>query len=95
MKAILLVVLMLFSAGASATCYTNRYGKVVCENNGSATAVNTTRGTSATATKNSNGVTTTQGSRGGEAKTRNGKGVYQAPGGTTCARTANSRGCTK
>jgi hypothetical protein len=95
MKAILLVVLISLSAGASATCYTNRYGKVVCENNGSATAVNTNRGTSATATTNSNGVTTTQGSRGGEAKTRNGKGVYQAPGGTTCARTANSRGCTK
>jgi hypothetical protein len=95
MKAILLVALISLSAGASGACYTNRYGKVVCENNGSAAAVNPQRGTSATATTNSNGVTTTQGSRGGEAKTRNGKGVYQAPGGATCARTANSRGCTK
>jgi hypothetical protein len=45
------------------------------------------------AQKNANGVTTTQSSKGGQAKTKNGKGVYQAPNGTTCAKTANNQGC--
>jgi len=42
---------------------------------------------------NNNGVTTTQTNRGGEAKTKNGKGVVTTPGGKTCAKTANNQGC--
>jgi len=40
-------------------------------------------------------VTTTQTSRGGVAKTKNGMGVVQGPNGTTCARGANTQGCKK
>ena len=36
---------------------------------------------------------TTQTSKGGEAKTKNGKGVYKSPSGKTCYRSANSQGC--
>jgi len=43
--------------------------------------------------KNDAGVTTRKSSRGGEAKTKDGKGVYKAPGGKTCVRTENNQGC--
>ena len=42
---------------------------------------------------NQHGVTTTKGRRGGEAKTKNGKGVVQAPNGKTCVRTKHHQGC--
>jgi hypothetical protein len=38
------------------------------------------------AQKNQNGVTTTQTSQGGKAKTKNGMGVAEGPNGTTCAK---------
>jgi hypothetical protein len=38
-------------------------------------------------------ATVTQTSRGGRAKTKNGKGVYQSPNGKNCYKTANSHGC--
>jgi hypothetical protein len=40
-------------------------------------------------------VKTTHTSHGGNAKTKNGKGVATAPNGTTCAKTANNQSCTK
>jgi hypothetical protein len=60
----------------------------------SAAAYNPRTGNAAVAQKNQNGVTTTQTSRGGESKTKNGKGVYEAPNGTKCAKTAYNKGCT-
>ena len=38
------------------------------------------------ANKNQNGVMTTKTSKGGESKTKNGMGVAQGPGGTTCVK---------
>jgi hypothetical protein len=43
-------------------------------------------------------VTTTETSKGGKAKTKEGKtkegkGVYRGPGGTTCVKTENNKGC--
>jgi hypothetical protein len=55
--------------------------------------VNPNTGNAAVAHTNQNGVTSTQTTRGGTAKTKNGKGVYQAPNGTTCVKTANGKGC--
>jgi hypothetical protein len=43
--------------------------------------------------KNQAGVTTTQTSKSGEARTMNGKGVYRGPNGEKCYRTAASHGC--
>ena len=59
---------------------------------GGAAAYNSRTGNAAVSHTNANGVTTTQTLRGGEAKTKNGMGVAQGPGGRTCAK---GRGQTK
>lgn len=63
--------------------------------NGTKGAYNPNTGNAAVSQKNANGVTTTRTSRGGEAKTKNGMGVAQGPGGTTCAKGVNNSGCKK
>jgi hypothetical protein len=95
MKTVFLLLVLSCGAHAmAADCITNRYGKVVCANGQQAVKVNPNTGTAATAQQNANGVTTTKSSRGGEAKTRNGKGVYESPTGTKCVKTAHQKGCT-
>jgi hypothetical protein len=49
-------------------------------------AYNPRTGNAAVSHTNPNGVTTTQTSRGGEAKTKNGMGVAHGAGGTTCVK---------
>jgi hypothetical protein len=63
--------------------------------NGTKAAYNPNTGTAAVSQKNQNGVTTTETNWGGEAKTKNGMGVAQGPGGTTCAKGRNNQGCTR
>jgi len=58
-----------------------------------ASGSNPNTGQSWSSEQNSSGVTTTQSSRGGEAKTKNGKGVYTSPSGKKCAKTDNYHGC--
>jgi hypothetical protein len=82
------------SNGVKATS-TGNSGVNTAQGPNSAAAVNSRTGNAAAAHTNSNGVTTTQTTKGGEAKTKNGKGVAKGPGGTTCAKTANNQGCTK
>lgn len=74
-------------------CVTNARGKKVCGGPNAAAAVNPNTGRTAVAQKNSNGVTTTKTSTGGQAKTKNGMGVAQGPGGTDCAKGKNHEGC--
>lgn len=62
---------------------------------GARAAYNPNTGNAVASQQNANGVTSTQTSRGGEAKTKNGKGVVQGPGGATCAKSANGSGCTR
>jgi hypothetical protein len=71
----------------------NERGKTVCSDSTTAAAVNPNTGKVAVARKNQNGVTTTQTSTGGTAKTKNGTGVAQGPDGTTCAKTTNNAAC--
>ena len=85
--------LLLVSPAAWASCYTNFRGKVVCTNGDAAAGYNPHTGTAWTSQRNQYGVATTQTSRGGEAKTKNGKGVYTSPNGTNCYKTAHSHGC--
>jgi hypothetical protein len=94
MKTIFLLMFLFSAQAVAADCVTNRYGKVVCANGQKAVKVNPNTGTAATAQKNANGVTTTNSSKGGTAKTKNGKGVYQSPSGTKCVKTAHQQGCT-
>ncbi|HWY71431.1 MAG TPA: hypothetical protein VNX88_22380 [Terriglobales bacterium] len=82
-------------AQASQDCVKNRRGETVCKNGQTAAAVNPRTGNAAVAQKNQNGVTTTQTANGAKAKTKNGKGVAQGPGGTTCVQGKNNQGCTK
>jgi hypothetical protein len=89
----LILTLMLFSTSAFARCVTNVYGKVVCGNGQAAGGYNARTGTAWKSTTNQYGVATTQTSRGGTAKTKNGKGVYHGANGTNCYKTANSHGC--
>ena len=96
MKALLLMMSMCLVLGlsAKADCVKNARGKTVCGNGTTAAAVNPNTGRGAVAQKNqNNGVTTTQMRNGGTAKTKNGKGVVQGPGGTTCAKTQNNAAC--
>ena len=90
---VILLTLMLFSSNAYANCVTNERGRVVCSNGSEAGGYNQRTGTAWKSTRNQNGVATTQTSRGGEAKTKNGKGVYKSPSGKDCYKTASSHGC--
>jgi hypothetical protein len=60
---------------------------------GGRAAYNARTGTATAAYTNARGVTTTQNSRGGEAKTMNGKGVVHTAGGTTCVKGAGRGKC--
>jgi hypothetical protein len=85
------------NTGTVKTAQKNPSGVVAGQsvNGNTAAAVNHRTGNAAVAHTNPNGVTTTESSMGGEAKTKNGKGVYVAPNGTKCAKTAHNKGCTK
>jgi hypothetical protein len=90
---ILTLTLMGFSSNAFAECTTNARGHTVCSNGEEAGGYNAKTGNAWKSEKNQAGVTTTQTSAGGEAKTKNGKGVYKSPSGKTCVKTANNQGC--
>ncbi|HWF76992.1 MAG TPA: hypothetical protein VN694_07410 [Caulobacteraceae bacterium] len=60
---------------------------------GGRAAYNARTGTATAAYTNARGVTTTQNSRGAEAKTMNGKGVVHTAGGTTCVKGAGRGKC--
>jgi hypothetical protein len=89
--AAIILTLMVFSSGASAQGYANARGRY--GNGEEAGGYNAKTGNSWNAQKNQNGVTTTQTSAGGEAKTKNGRGVYQSPNGKNCYKTAYNHGC--
>lgn len=91
--AVIILTLMVFSSGAFAECTTNAYGRVECGNGERAGGYNTNTGNAWSSERNQNGVATTQTSRGGKAKTKNGKGVYRSPNGKNCYKTAYSHGC--
>ena len=94
MKIIVLVMtLMMLSSTAFGSCYTNQYGRVVCSNGENAGGYNQRTGTAWKSEKNQNGVATTQTSKGGTAKTKNGRGVYESANGKKCYKTANRHGC--
>ena len=90
---VILLTLVLISSNAFANCVTNERGRVVCSNGSEAGGYNSRTGTAWKSSRNENGVATTQTSRGGEAKTKNGKGVYQSPSGKDCYKTSSSHGC--
>jgi hypothetical protein len=90
---LIILTLMLSSSSAYAACYTNAMGRVVCNKGQIAGGYNANRGTARTSETNQYGVTTTQTSRGGEVKTKNGKGVYTSPSGKNCYKSANGYGC--
>jgi hypothetical protein len=92
--AVIIVTLMVLSPRVYAACYTNAWGHVVCNNGQAAAGYNANTGTAWKSERNQYGVATTTTSRGGEAKTRNGKGVYKSPSGKKCYKSANSHGCT-
>jgi len=90
----ILLTLMVCSAGVcAAECHTNARGRTVCGNGEDAGGYNRRTGTAWKSEENDAGVKTTETSRGGEAKTKNGKGVYKSPSGKTCVKTANNQGC--
>src|SRR5580704_2688369 len=73
MKVLLAMMCMFIASSLSAQdCLKNARGETVCGNGRSAAAVNPNTGRGAAAHKNSNGVTTTQTTSGGKAKTKNG-----------------------
>jgi hypothetical protein len=93
MRILALLACVVFSTNAFAECSTTATGRTVCNNGQEAGGYNANTGTAWKSERNQNGVATTQTSKGGEAKTKNGKGVYQSPSGKTCMKTANNQGC--
>jgi hypothetical protein len=95
MKSVLVTMSICLALGlsANAQCVKNARGKTVCGDGTTAAAANPNTGKAAVAQKNQNGVTTTKTTTGGTAKTKNGTGVAQGPGGTTCAKTKNNAAC--
>lgn len=93
MRILALLVCLMTISNAFAECATNSRGETACGNGQAAGGYNRNTGTAWTSQTNQNGVRTTQSNHGGEAKTMNGKGVVQGPGGKTCYRSANSHGC--
>ena len=93
MRILALLACVVFSTSVSAECRTAATGRTVCNNGQQAGGYNPNRGTAWKSEMNQNGVATTQTSKGGEAKTKNGKGVYKSPTGKTCMKTANNQGC--
>jgi hypothetical protein len=89
----MILTLMLFSQSVYASCYTNGRGQVVCNNGTTAGGYNANTGTAWKSQRGQYGVAHTQTSRGGQALSRNGKGVYKSPSGKNCYKTANSHGC--
>jgi hypothetical protein len=90
---VIILTLMVFSSSAFAECTTNARGRTVCSNGEEAGGYNAKTGNAWKSEKNQAGVATTQTSAGGEAKTKNGKGVYKSPSGKKCVKTANNQGC--
>jgi len=94
MKILVIFACLFFTSGVFAQCTTNLRGQTVCSNGqGDAASYNPNTGTAHTATTNQNGVTTTHGSNGEQAKTKNGMGVAEGPNGKTCVKTRNRQGC--
>lgn len=92
-KMILLAACLLFSSITSADCVKSATGKLVCGNGENAGSYNPNTGKTRKTETNDAGVKTTQTNRGGEAKTKNGVGMVQTPGGTTCVKTQSNQGC--
>jgi len=78
---------------ADTDCVRTATGKVVCGNGENAGRYNPNTGNARKIETSDFGVKTTETSRGGEAKTKNGVGVAKTPGGTTCVKTRNNQGC--
>jgi hypothetical protein len=93
MRVLAILACMLFYTNAFAECSTTATGRTVCNNGQQAGGYNPNTGNAWKSERNQNGVATTTMNRGGEAKTRNGKGVYKSPSGKTCVRTATNAGC--
>jgi hypothetical protein len=93
MKVLFMVLGIALSSSVFAECVTNARGMTECNNGQAAGGYNPNTGNAWKSQRNANGVATTTTSKGGEAKTKNGKGVYKSPSGKTCYRTANSQGC--
>jgi hypothetical protein len=91
---IILILTVCSSSVWAGDCVRNARGRTVCGNDGEkAGGYNARTGSAWKSEKNDAGVRTTETSRGGEAKTKNGKGVYKSSSGKTCVRTANNQGC--
>ena len=90
---VIILLLLACSSNVFADCVRNARGRTVCGNGEEAGGYNARTGTAWKSEKNDAGVRTTETRRGGEAKTKNGKGVYKSSGGTTCVRTARNQGC--
>jgi hypothetical protein len=90
---VIMLLVLACSSSVFADCVRNARGRTVCSDGEKAGGYNARTGNAWKSEKNDAGVTTTETRAGGEAKTKNGKGVYKSPNGTTCVRTARNQGC--
>ncbi|MGZ8157704.1 MAG: hypothetical protein ACXWT1_10605 [Methylobacter sp.] len=92
-KIVLLAICLVLSSTAFADCVKRPNGKTVCSNGENAGGYNPNTGNAWKSETGDLGVKSTEGSRGGQATTKNGVGVVQTPSGKTCVKTRNNQGC--
>jgi len=90
---VLVAACLALSQPAFAACARAPDGRLVCGEDAEAGGYNPNTGNAWKAETNARGVTTTETSRGGEAKTKDGMGAVQGPGGKTCVKTRRGQGC--
>lgn len=93
MKILSIILLALLSSTAGAECIRLPSGRMECGGGARSGGYNPNTGKAWKSETNANGVKTYQSNTGAEAKTRNGKGVYQSPTGKTCVKGRYNQGC--
>jgi hypothetical protein len=93
-KIVIALVCLAFNSAVFAGCIKNIHGEMVCsDGQGSSAGYNKRTGNAYKAETNSRGVTTTETSKGGEAKTKNGLGVVETSSGKKCVKTRRGQSC--
>lgn len=94
MKALSIIALVLVCSTASAECVRLPSGRLECGNGAQSGGYNPNTGKAWKSETNPNtGVKSYESNTGAEAKTKNGKGVYQSPTGKTCVKGRYNKGC--
>jgi hypothetical protein len=89
----LALISMLFATSAFASCYTNSYGRVVCNKGAHVRVYRSHPATVWRSVRHDHEVTMTRANRGRYVTTANGNVAYRGPDGKDCYKRADRHGC--